>query len=249
MLTAVEKKQMPSWCLFAVWAVRNMHKCVKYGGAEGLAVKVVLCKLDTDGSGSVNASELEAAQDLASRSIDGAANLCMNWGVVAALVLSMLLPVTFEGMDIHEDVLHNCTEDSLKFLEHLHLAGLMFAITLSGVTVIDASRSHMMLTQWFSTLNQQLEYLEIVGLTTIQAVGNISIWSSLGFGVLRAFLIYGDMALYWGVLVLTTMLCFALIDARRGCLSQVLIYKDVENVFMKEGANTKDPPARAQEAW
>mmetsp|Transcript_28193 Transcript_28193/g.65171 ORF Transcript_28193/g.65171 Transcript_28193/m.65171 type:complete len:278 (-) Transcript_28193:138-971(-) len=246
MLDAVDKKQMPSWSLFMVWALKNMGKIMKYGGAEGLAVKVVLCKLDTDGSGSVNESELEAAQDLAARSVDAAANLCMNWGVVAALVLSMLLPVTFEDLVINEEIVQNCTEEWLDFLKHLHMGGLLFAITLSGVTVIDASRSHMMLTQWFSTLHQQLEYMEIVGLVGLQAEGNISIWSCLGFGVLRAFLVYGDFALYWGLIVAVTMLSFALVDSRRGCLSQILIYRDIELVFMQDQAKKKDQPAEAQ---
>eukprot|EP00971_Amphidinium_carterae_P170768 3384366-Amphidinium_carterae.1 len=88
--------------------------------------------------------------------------------------------------------------------------------------------------------------MEIVGLVGLQAEGNISIWSCLGFGVLRAFLVYGDFALYWGLIVAVTMLSFALVDSRRGCLSQILIYRDIELVFMQDQAKKKDQPAEAQ---
>mmetsp|Transcript_21000 Transcript_21000/g.45426 ORF Transcript_21000/g.45426 Transcript_21000/m.45426 type:complete len:257 (-) Transcript_21000:233-1003(-) len=226
LLRKARDKQLPAFWESALWQLRHAAKINALGGNEGAAVKMVLYKLDKDGDKVVSTNELESAKDTMEKAIDGAKDLCLNWGVIGALTLSVVLPCTFEAMQVHEDWLDENGEVPV-WIEHVHMALLMISICFAGGAIMSGARTHMALSQWCTSLRDQMEFIEVIGLMTLVVIGVLCIVVTLLFGVARAIFVYGPVGA-WGGLVILFWIGWHFVDMRRCVYGQVVLLRGIE---------------------
>jgi hypothetical protein len=106
------------------------------GGSEGLAMKVTLASCDEDGNGKITSEELERLDEDSSSYLSEQNEAQLNAGVVAALILSFILPMSLEPIEATEDFIDFFGQDAV----------LPFRIIASVVTMISVATCLITLT-------------------------------------------------------------------------------------------------------
>jgi hypothetical protein len=83
------------------------------GGAEGLAMKVTLASCDEDGDGHITTDELERLDADSSSYLSEQNEAQLNAGIVAALILSFILPMTLEPIEVTDDFIDFFGQDAV----------------------------------------------------------------------------------------------------------------------------------------
>lgn len=80
----------------------EVHGWNKIGMMEARAAKILLAALDEDGDGKLSKEERAAYIEIGNQLVDRTLQMCLNAGVVSALVLSIFFPYAFDNLEPSE---------------------------------------------------------------------------------------------------------------------------------------------------
>ena len=88
------KGSLKAWAAIDAVGSSEWHRAfANIGGHEGAGPLLFLASLDSNGDGIVSAQEVEAFQENAKQLVESCHNFCLNLGLVAALILSIVYPI------------------------------------------------------------------------------------------------------------------------------------------------------------
>ena len=151
------------------------------GGCEQACMLLTLSNLDPDGSGHLDAAELERYAEVGSQLVESNKNFHLNAGVVSALVLSVAFGLAYEENDVLLALSEKTTWDHGAFVDILSFIGLQVAVALSFVTMMASSRLYTQLAFWMPNLESQLWFInESARLTSqLETCKNATLFSTL----------------------------------------------------------------------
>lgn len=206
------------------------------GDMEGIPVLIATACIDVDGDGNFNSEEWEEYNETSKKLVDGTLSQSLNFGVIGALILSMLIPSTMSPADLSEDGWFflidesETAEDSRSFfivqwvLRILFLVSVNISIACALASITLAYVITMTLTTWLSSLESKLQW-HIEHITTIrrQSVYIIIMFVTLATTVLTGALLNGPVhgflaAIPLGLLFYTFSLMFLTIVHSRQSL-------------------------------
>jgi len=118
---ALQKAKAPSASLLSLW---------KRGGHEGWAVDIRLAALDSDSDGILDDQTIENYMQIGARVVDATKDFATNNGVVGALMVSVLLPVSVQ-MILDYDSVFNDESSELLLAEQERVAGAAPVVQLA----------------------------------------------------------------------------------------------------------------------
>ena len=95
---------------------------IAIGGSDGLAMKYTMASCDKNGDGKIKADELEKLQESSANILSAQTEAQMNAGVVAALILSFMVPLSLEPIEASDDCADFFGQDAVKYLRIVHYA-------------------------------------------------------------------------------------------------------------------------------
>ena len=128
------------------------------GGHEGLASLIMFARLDRDHSGDIGDEELRDYQESAKMIVDANLNFALNTGVVAALLLSVVYPMSF-ALQVKE-VTFDATPviNALLMLRIIGFGCSHIAVALSFVLLTFSARIYTQISFWMPSLESQIWY-------------------------------------------------------------------------------------------
>ena len=150
------------------------------GGKEALAMKYAIASCDKNGDGKISKEELEKLQESSADILSAHTEAQMNAGVVAALILSFMVPLSLEPIEASDDCVDFFGQSAVKYLRILSIfftllgnvsciATILLAVRF-GVYVNWISSAHGR-TLFVSTLDAALfPQLQMMTLATLQFV-------------------------------------------------------------------------------
>ena len=120
------------------------------GGSEGLAMKVTLASCDEDGDGHITTDELEKLDADSSSYLSEQNEAQLNAGVVAALILSFILPLTLEPIEAADDFIDFFGQDAVLPFRIIASVVSMISVATCLITLILAVRFPVY-TSWISS--------------------------------------------------------------------------------------------------
>ena len=113
---------------------------IAIGGSEGLAMKYAMASCDKNGDGKIKADELEKLQESSANILSAQTEAQMNAGVVAALILSFMVPLSLEPIEASDDCADFFGQDAVKYLRIVSIIFTMLANVYCIATIILAVR-------------------------------------------------------------------------------------------------------------
>ena len=92
----------------------------KIGEMEARAAKIMLAALDEDGDGKLSKEERAAYIEVGNQMVDRTLQMCLNAGVVSALVLSIFFPYAFDSLEPSEASIDFFSASSREILITIH---------------------------------------------------------------------------------------------------------------------------------
>ena len=89
------------------------------GGKEALAMKYAIASCDKNGDGKISKEELEKLQESSADILSAHTEAQMNAGVVAALILSFMVPLSLEPIEASDDCVDFFGQSAVKYLRIL----------------------------------------------------------------------------------------------------------------------------------
>ncbi len=165
------------------------------GANEGLAMKMMMAKTepDVDVPGQQKEEEARAL-------IDASLNLLLNTGVIAALILSMLVPLVFAELKVHEDI-EQLFGEHFVWVRHVHAFALAFTIAKIAYTLMVTSKAHSILSFWASDLVSKMFLINKGGICSICGFAlNDNVPLLMIYVSLHAALVHGwKVSLWYGI--------------------------------------------------
>ena len=133
------------------------------GGAEGVSTLFKLAHMDKDGNGEIAQKELEDYLEQGQDGINRMLELCLNSGVVSALVLSFIVPALLIPPEVSQETISFfgdgtdcslCDKFSLTFLIMMQLT-----FFFCSATMFYSCRIYTVLTVWSLTLESRMWFL------------------------------------------------------------------------------------------
>ena len=125
------------------------------GGMEAFAAHMTVAAMDKNRNGQLDSAELQAFEEATSKMVDRTIQMCLNSGVVSALLLSILYPFAFESIE--------ASDDSRSFFGHNDtiITALIVINDLLLLLMIAANLMHIMASVYIlTTLLSWLPQLE-----------------------------------------------------------------------------------------
>mgnify|MGYP000892135304 FL=1 len=148
------------------------------GGKEMLAMKYALASCDTNGDGKISEEEIERLKESSVDILSAHTEAQMNAGIVAALILSFMVPLSLEPIEASDDCVDFFSRDAVHYLKYLSIFFTLLANVSCIATIILAVRfgvyvnwiaSALGRTLFVSTLDARLfPELQMLTLTTLQ---------------------------------------------------------------------------------
>ena len=113
---------------------------IAIGGSEGLAMKYAMASCDKNGDGKIKADELEKLQESSANILSAQTEAQMNAGVVAALILSFMVPLSLEPIEASDDCADFFGQDAVKYLRIVSIIFTTLANVYCIATIILAVR-------------------------------------------------------------------------------------------------------------
>ena len=110
------------------------------GGSDGLAMKYTMASCDKNGDGKIKADELEKLQESSANILSAQTEAQMNAGVVAALILSFMVPLSLEPIEASDDCADFFGQDAVKYLRIVSIIFTTLANVYCIATIILAVR-------------------------------------------------------------------------------------------------------------
>lgn len=129
----------------------------KLGGNEGRCIAMILASLDTDGDGTITHSELDEFETVAREYRTAASTQLMNVAIVAALVMSFVVPTIISVLEIAPKSAA-FFEGAIDYLEVIHHALALFTLAIAALTIFVALRITSQL-EWIMTSYGKLKFL------------------------------------------------------------------------------------------
>ena len=134
---------------------RRLHH--KLGGAEGRYNAMILASLDGDGDGYITRSELHKFENVAQHYCASTTTQLMNVAIVAALVMSFVVPTITSVLEIAPKSAE-FFKGAIDYLEVIHHVLAIFTLALAGLTIFVVLRITTQI-EWIMTSYGKLKYL------------------------------------------------------------------------------------------
>lgn len=157
------KQQLSWWSSILVLRGVGAASHVKLGGPEGVAFRIRTAIMDADSDGIVSAKEFEAAKDASGKAVDAACQMYLNGSVIATLVISVLVPVMLEPVEVHPSTEEYFSEEGIEVLQRSYYAIMTLGLMCSMTALFISLRRYLALTNWMPTLEGKIWYIETHG--------------------------------------------------------------------------------------
>lgn len=131
------------------------------GGREGLAMKYALASCDKNGDGKITEEELEKLQHNSANILSEQTEAQMNAGLVAALILSFLVPLSLEPIKESDDCVEFFGQDTVKYLKIVSIFLTLLANASCIVTILLAVRLGVYV-NWITSTHGRTLYVSTI---------------------------------------------------------------------------------------
>lgn len=158
------------------------------GGAEGRYNAMILASLDEDGDGTITRSELHKFEIVAKEYCASTTTQMMNVAIVAALVMSFVVPTVTSVLEIAPKSAE-FFKGAIDYLEVIHHALALFTLALAGLTIFVALRITTQI-EWIMTSYGKLKFLTSglggteINVAQIMAISQMTMLDALQFFIL-----------------------------------------------------------------
>lgn len=132
------------------------------GGLEGIGSLIRLASLDKDGSGTIEATELEELNDRGKQLVDQNLGLALNAGVISALLISILFPYGMEPIEITSEALDFFGGNSavVEVMRVLYYVVLYFILGLAFTEMWATAFIYLALSSWMTNVLSQQTWIQ-----------------------------------------------------------------------------------------
>lgn len=162
---------------------------IQAGYCENISSYVKVYGLDDDGNNTLTDDELKEKQDEAKAMVEGYLNLLVNFGVIGALIVSILFSYVVSNFDLSQDSIDFFGDTATRFFKYIFLACVNISVTLSLLLIFRSVTLYKHLSFWMPDLTAQLEWIQQVSITSTVVIAIIIILTaavSIPFGAAAA---------------------------------------------------------------
>lgn len=165
------------------------------GGIEGAFSLICAAKLDKNADGLITAVELEIYREESKAVIENALNQYLNNGVVAALILSIVVPLALQPVDVGDECNDRFGADACHIFQILSFITVQIIFTSSLVLLYLSTVSYKQLSFWMPDLTSQLWFINEAKLTfSFTAIGTMVLLLALPIFVFFTGMCYSPWA-------------------------------------------------------
>ena len=141
-------------CSSFMW---EMQRC---GGAEGICAKLALVALDKNGNGNISIIEARKYLSDGQQMVDNIQSLCLNNGVVAALILSFGVPMNHDPVvDFSDKAVEYFGADNCRSIAIATQIINLVVVGLSGLSIFVSVRIYTVLTQFLFAVTSKMHFI------------------------------------------------------------------------------------------
>lgn len=128
--------------------------------AEGIASQLQQLTLDCDCNGVISKKEIEGREEKVKACVDGYLNLLINFGVVAALVCSVLFPCAYNNFDLSSSSIDFFGYTVTLCCKYLFLACVNFSLMTSLGVIHRSVTQYKLLNFWMVSASSKLLWMK-----------------------------------------------------------------------------------------
>ena len=142
------------FCSSFMW---EMQRC---GGAEGICAKLALVALDKNGNGNISIIEARKYLSDGQQMVDNIQSLCLNNGVVAALILSFGVPMNHDPVvDFSDKAVEYFGADNCRSMAIATQIINLVVVCVSGLSIFVSIRIYTVLTQMLFSVTSKMHFI------------------------------------------------------------------------------------------
>lgn len=165
------------------------------GGIEGAASLICAARLDKNGDGHISPHEMELFQEECKHLVDNALNQYLNNGVVAALILSIVVPLASQPSELGDECIDKLGENACHIFQVFSFVAIQITFTLSLVLLYLSTVAYKQLSFWMPDLPSQLWFITNAKMTfAVSSVGSMMLMLVLPVYVFFSALSYSTWA-------------------------------------------------------
>jgi hypothetical protein len=137
--------------------VKEMQRC---GGCEGICSKLALAALDKNGSGDISIIEVRKYLSDGQQMVENIQSLCLNNGVVAALILSFGVPMIHDPVvDFSDEAVEYFGADNCRSMAIASQIINLLVVGLSGLSIFVSVRIYTVLSQFLFAVTSKMHFI------------------------------------------------------------------------------------------
>lgn len=149
-----------------------LEEQAKVGFAERVALFLSLHRIDKNRDGTVTDEEIESNEDMVNSIVSNYNSLLQNFGVIAALIVSVFFPLQFAApSSVAQESVDFFGETVTKAIAYAYLGALNMCVVISVVVILKALQEYKQLNFWMSTPEAQLRCLQTKNVTSVIVLG------------------------------------------------------------------------------
>lgn len=149
-----------------------LEEQAKVGFAERVALFLSLHRIDKNRDGTVTDDEIGSSEDMVTAIVANYNSLLQNFGVIAALIVSVFFPLQFTTpSSVAQESVDFFGENVTKGIAYAYLGALNMCVVISVVVIMKALQEYKQLNFWMSTPEAQLRCLQTKNVTSVIILG------------------------------------------------------------------------------
>jgi hypothetical protein len=162
-----EREELKKWISAPLGSTNEKMQQGKIGGAPKISLKLQKIMLDADQSGTISAEEYAASEEQRKDTIDQVLSMLSTTGVVGALLISVLLPISLTPLTPSDESVAFFGDYAIGVIDTLFGVFQNTSLCLAFLTTYFSARKYMQLSVWMPTIDLKSWYLLIMPLAPI----------------------------------------------------------------------------------
>ena len=162
-----EREELKKWASAPLGSTKEKMQQAKIGGAPKISLKLQQIMLDADQNGAISAEEYAASEEQRKDTIDQVLSLLSTTGVVGALLVSVLLPISLTPLTPSDESIAFFGDYAMGVLDALFGVFQNTSLCLAFLTTYFSARKYMQLSVWMPTIDLKSWYLLVMPLAPI----------------------------------------------------------------------------------
>ena len=154
-------KTRPPACLPQLQVCSSFFwELTRCGGPEGIGAKLALVALDKNGNGNISIIEARKYLSDGQQMVDNIQSLCLNNGVVAALILSFGVPMNHDPVvDFSDKAVEYFGADNCRSMAIATQIINLVVVCVSGLSIFVSIRIYTVLTQMLFSVTSKMHFI------------------------------------------------------------------------------------------